>query len=147
MKIGIVSNCFLDKSWEEACSISAKANIESIEVCAGGFDSKVHCNPAELLKDDDSLKKFKDIALKNGLEISALSVHANPLHPQKSFSEKHIADIEAAIDFAGKIGIGVICGFAGLPGAGEDAKYPNWIVYPWPEYFGINVIKWQWGKK
>ena len=69
------------------------------------------------------------------------------MHPQSSFAESHIADIEAAIDLAGKTGIGIICGFAGLPGAGEDAKYPNWIIYSWPEYFGINVIKWQWEKK
>ena len=147
MKIGVVTNCLLGKTWEEACMISREAGLEAIEVCAGGFDSKVHCNPAELLKDKDALKKFRETAEKNELEISALSLHANPLHPQRSFADSHIADIEAAIDLAGKTGIGVICGFAGLPGAGEDAKYPNWIIYPWPDYFGINVIKWQWEKK
>jgi len=147
MKIGVVTNCFLDRSWEQACKTSAEAGIEAIEVCAGGFDSKIHCNPAELLKDDDGLKKFKDTAEKNGLEISALSLHSNPLNPDRKVADKHIADIEAAIEFAGKAGIGVICGFAGLPGAGEDAKYPNWITYSWPYYFSVDVIKWQWEKK
>jgi sugar phosphate isomerase/epimerase len=36
--------------------------------------------------------------------------------------------------------------FAGCPGAGEDAKYPNWIICPWPTYFDEG-IKWQWDKK
>lgn len=146
MKIGVVGNCFLDRSWEDACRLAKEVGLETIEPCAGGFDSKVHCNPAHLLKDKDALKKFKDTAKKNGLEINALDVHANPLHPQKQFADKHIADLEAAIELAGKIGTKSICTFAGLPGAGEDAVYPNWIVYPWPPYFG-DGIKWQWEEK
>lgn len=147
MKIGVVANCFLDKSWEETCRLTKKAGLETIEPCAGGFDSKVHCDPIYLLKDNAALKKFKATAAKNGLEISSLDVHANPLHPQKSFADKHIADLEAAIELAGKIGTKSICTFAGLPGAGEDAVYPNWIIYPWPSYFGPSVIKWQWEER
>lgn len=147
MKIGVVGNCFLDRTWEEACRISKEAGLQAIEVCAGGFDNKVHCNPEELLKDSDKLKKFRDIAQKNGLEINALSAHANPLHPQKSFADNHIADLEAAVELAGKIGINTICGFAGLPGAGEDALYPNWITYSWPDYFSTSVVEWQWKEK
>ncbi|MBA7624054.1 Inosose dehydratase [subsurface metagenome] len=80
------------------------------------------------------------------MEISALSCHGNALHPQKSVSDEHTADLVAAIELASKIGVKVINDFAGCPGAGEDAKYPNWITCPWPTYFGDSV-KWQWGKK
>ena len=48
--------------------------------------------------------------------------------------------------FAEKIGATVINTFAGCPGAGPDAKYPNWITCPWPPYF-IEGIEWQWEKK
>lgn len=147
MKIGVVSNCFMDKTWPQISKLIKELRLEAVELCAGGFDSKIHCNPRELLKDKDSFKKFISYADKNDIEINALSVHANPLHPQKNFSEKHIADLEAAIEFAGKAGISYICGFAGLPGAGEDAIYPNWIIYPWPEYFSSKVVEWQWSKK
>lgn len=147
MKIGVVGNCFLNMTWEEACRVSHEIGLKAIEVCAGGFDSKVHCDPKKLLKDKDKLKKFVAVAEKNSLEINALSVHANPLHPQKLFAESHISDIEAAIELARTIGTEVICGFAGLPGAGEDAVYPNWITYSWPDYFFTSVIEWQWEKK
>ena len=36
--------------------------------------------------------------------------------------------------------------FRSCPGAGEDAKYPNWITCPWPPYFD-DAVKWQWDKK
>ena len=43
---------------------------------------------------------------------------------------------------AEKIGVKMLNGFAGCPGAGEDAKYPNWITCPWPPFFG-EVVKWR----
>jgi len=146
MKLGVMANCFIDKSWENACKAASEAGLKAIEPGCGGFVGKAHCNPAELLKDEDAIKKFMKAAEDNGLEISALSCHGNTLHPDKSVSNEYTADLEAAIELASKIGVKVINGFAGCPGAGEGAKYPNWITCPWPPYFGDGV-KWQWEKK
>ena len=98
------------------------------------------------MKDRDSILEFKKAAADRGIEISALAVHGNPLHPQKSYADEHVADLEAAVELAGRIGVKVITCFAGCPGAAEDAKYPNWITCPFPPYFGDAVI-WQWDKK
>lgn len=147
MEIGIVTNCFKDKSWEEICKIAGESGLKNIEPCAGGFDTKEYCNPSSLINDKDRLKEFIKVLDKNDLKISALSIHLNPLHPKKDFSDRHIADLEAAIIFAGMTDVKVICCFAGVPGAGEDAQYPNWITFPWPDYFGQDVITWQWEKK
>jgi sugar phosphate isomerase/epimerase len=146
MKIGINSNSFRDKTWEESLNLIKDLGISAVEPGAGGFSGKKHCNPSELLNDKDKLEKFLKATNSRKIEISALAVHGNPLHPQKSFAENHIADLESAIEFAGKIGVKVLTCFAGCPGAAEDAKYPNWIICPWPEYFG-DGIKWQWEKK
>ena len=146
MKLGLKSNCYNDRSWEGTLDTLRELGIGVIEPAAGAFNGKAHCNPAELLKDKDSILKFKKAADDRGIEISALAVHGNPLHPQKSFADEHIADLEAAIELAGKIGVRVLTLFAGCPGAAEDAKYPNWITCPFPPYFGDSVI-WQWEKK
>jgi len=146
MKLGVMANCFGDKLWEDACATAKEIGLKAIEPGCGGFVGKVHCNPAVLLKDKNAIRKFRETAKKNGLEISAFSCHGNPLSPQRNISEEHIADLEAAIELASKIGVKVINCFAGCPGAGEDAKYPNWITCPWPPYFG-DAIKWQWEEK
>ncbi len=146
MKLGVMANCFGDKSWEDACKASGDADLKAIEPGTGGFVGKAHCNPADLLKDENAMKNFVETAKGNGLEISAFACHGNPLHPQKSISAEHTTDLKAAIELASKIGVKVITCFAGCPGAGEDAKYPNWITCPWPPYFGDSV-KWQWEKK
>jgi len=146
MKLGVMANCFGGKSWEDACKAASDAGLKAIEPGAGGFVGKAHCNPADLLKDENAMKNFVETAKGNGLEISAFACHGNPLHPQKSVSDEHTTDLKAAIGLASKIGVKVITCFAGCPGAGEDAKYPNWITCPWPPYFG-DSIKWQWEKK
>jgi len=146
MKLGVMANVFIDKSWEDACMAAKEAGLEAIEPGCGGFVGKAHCNPRELIKDEEAVKKWFAAAEKNGLVISALSCHGNVLHPDKKFADEHIADLEAAIELAAKTGIGIINNFAGCPGASEDAKDPNWITCPWPPYFG-DAVNWQWEKK
>ena len=146
MKLGVMANVFMDKKWEDACSAAKEAGLAAIEPGSGGFVGKAHCNPQELLKDEDTLAEWVDAAGKNGLEISALSCHGNMLHPDKKVAEEHIADFEATIQLASKVGVKVINGFAGCPGANEKSTDPNWITCPWPPYFG-DAVNWQWEKK
>ena len=146
MKLGVMANAFIDKSWENACKTAKEAGLDAIEAGSGGFVGKAHCNPQELLKDKEAIKKWVAVAEKNGLEISALSCHGNMLHPDKKISEQHISDFEASVELASIIGIKVVNNFAGCPGASEDDKSPNWITCPWPSYFG-EAVQWQWEKK
>ncbi len=146
MKLGVMANAFIDKSWEKACKSAKEAGLSAIEPGSGGFVGKAHCNPQGLLKDKASIKKWVAVAEKNGLEISALSCHGNMLHPDKKISEQHISDFEASVELASIIGIKAVNNFAGCPGASEDDKSPNWITCPWPTYFG-EAVKWQWEKK
>jgi sugar phosphate isomerase/epimerase len=146
MIIGLKSNCYNDKTWEETLDILKGKGIPAVEPGAGGFNGKAHCNPAKLLEDKGAVKKFKDAADAREIEITALAVHGNPLHPRKSYAEEHTADLLAAIDLAGKIGVKAVTCFAGCPGATEKATEPNWITCAFPPYFGDAVL-WQWEKR
>ena len=146
MKLGVMGNVFMDKSWEDACKTAKEAGLAAIEPGTGGFVGKAHCNPKELLKDKEAVNKFVGTAKKNGLEISGFSCHGNMLHPDKKVSDQHIADFEDTLELASKVGVKIINGFAGCPGASENSKDPNWITCPWPPYFG-DAVQWQWEKK
>jgi len=146
MKLGLFTNCFRDETWEEICSFAGEVGFSVLEVAAGALNGKKHCNPSELLKDNYDIKRFVDTANKHGLEISSLSCMGNYLHPNRQIAEKNTADLEAAIDLASKIGVKVVNGFAGCPGAQEDALYPNWIGLPYPPEY-IEYSKWQWKER
>ena len=146
MKIGLVADCFKAKSWEETCKAANKAGIEAIEPSTGGFDGTSHCNPRILLKDEVYLNKFFKIPEKYNLEVSAFGCKGNPLHPDNEKSKTYITDILESVDLAKKTGVNTIIVFAGTPGAGEGARYPNWIVNAFPFELG-EAVKWQWEKK
>jgi sugar phosphate isomerase/epimerase len=146
MKLGVMANCFIKDDWDAAVKKASAAGVTAIEPAAGGYLGDVHCRPDVLLKDGDRLKRFIDVYESEGLEISALAVHGNPLHPDEKIAREHTDAIVNGIALAGKLGVSVLNGFAGCPGAGEGALYPNWITCPWPPFFG-EAVKWQWEKK
>jgi len=146
MKLGLITNCYRDRIWEETTEAVRQSGLDAIEPNAGGYFGKKHCDPEILLRDDDALKRFVDAYRSRGLELSGLSVHSNPLHPDPAIAEEHKTDILNTVKLASRIGIRPVIGFAGCPGAGPDAVYPNWITCPWPSYFEEG-IKWQWEKK
>ena len=146
MKLGLFTNCFSDKTWEETCRITSEAGYSGIEPGAGGFPSTDHCISEELIKNSDLFDNFVKTAGKYNLEIYGFDVQGNPLHPDRSYAEKHITDLENAIELAGKVGAKVVNCFAGCPGAAEDAKYPNWVSCYYPDYFS-SYARYQWEKK
>jgi sugar phosphate isomerase/epimerase len=146
MKLGVMTNCFIRDSWDGAVKKARNAGVTALEPAAGGFLGNVHCNPEVLLANEDALKRFIEIYESQGMEISALAVHGNPLHPDAAIAEDHRNVIVKGIKLARKLRVTVLNGFAGCPGAGEGALYPNWITCPWPPFFG-EAVKWQWEKK
>jgi sugar phosphate isomerase/epimerase len=146
MKLGVMANCFIQDPWERAVKKAKSFGLQAIEPAAGGFLGDRHCKPELLLRDESALKRFVEAYASQGLEISALSVHGNPLHPDPAAAREHSSAIFNAAALAGKIGVKILNGFCGYPGAAEDAKYPDWITCVWPPFFG-DAVKWQWEKK
>lgn len=146
MKLGVFSVLFAQKSLEDALDYIASKGLEAVEIGTGGYPGNAHCDPDTLLADAGKLKAFKEAVESRGLMISALSCHANPLHPQKAISSEHDELIRKTIELANRLEVGVVNTFSGCPGDHEDAKYPNWPVAPWPNEYQ-EILKWQWEQK
>lgn len=145
MKLGVFTVLFGQKSLEEALDYITKSGLEAVELGTGNYPGNAHCNPEELLKDEGKIKKLRETVERRGLEISALSCHGNPLHPQKKIADAHRKVQRDTILLAEKLGVERVITFSGCPGDSENAKYPNWVTCPWPEDFS-EVVKWQWEK-
>ena len=150
MKVGVFSFVFQDLlSYDEALDWIAGTGAEAVEVAAGGWPAQFgtrYCDPAELLQSDSKIAEWKKKADDKGLEITALSCHANVLHPNRAISEKHREELRNTVRLAGKLGVRRVVTFSGCPGDSEDAKYPNWITCPWPTDFA-ELLEWQWNEK
>ncbi|NDI36327.1 sugar phosphate isomerase/epimerase family protein [Chengkuizengella sediminis] len=146
MKLGVFSVLFAQKSLEETLDYIQAKGLEAIEIGTGGYPGKAHCDPDVLLEDEKKLNDFKQLVSSRGIEISALSVHGNTLHPQKDIAKGYHDDLIKTIDLAHKLQVKVVNTFSGCPGDHEGAKYPNWPVAPWPNDFQ-DILKWQWEEK
>jgi len=131
----------LDKALDYIKSVG----VNVVEIGTGNYPGDPHCKPDELLESETSLQKFKDEFAKRGMEISALSCHGNPIHPQKEIAAHHHAVFEKTVRLAEKLGIDRVIGFSGCPGDSENAVAPNWVTCPWPPDFS-EVVQWQWEK-
>ena len=146
MKLSVLANLYGKKTLDEALSIISGLGVHTVEIGAGGYPGKDHCNPAELLADEKKFNEFVNTFKKYDMSICALAAHGNPLHPDKKIAGAFDSDFRDAVLLAEKLGVDTVITFSGCPGDCENAKYPNWVTCPWPEDF-LAILDWQWNEK
>ncbi len=146
MKLGVMNPVLYSMEFEEALKYLNSLGVECIEVGAGGSPGDKHLKPLELIDNPDKVKEYKDLLEKYDIEISAISCHGNPVHPNEEIAKKCDYEFRNAILACELLGVDTIIGFSGCPGDSETSQYPNWVVCPWPDDFGT-VLEWQWNEK
>ncbi len=146
MKIGVVLVLFGDQKLEAALDRARSLGLDTVEIGTGNYPGNAHCNPSDLLKDQEARDRFSDAVHSRGLEISAFACHGNMLHPDRSVAEAHQQVFEDTIRLAGLLQVPCVTNFSGLPGGGPHDRTPNWITCPWPPHF-LDSLRWQWEEK
>ncbi|MBQ4602491.1 MAG: sugar phosphate isomerase/epimerase [Clostridia bacterium] len=145
MKLGLLISLYRTEPLDEVLAKAKAKGIEAVEIAAGGYGGNEHCNPAELLADEDKFLEFKHTIDKHGLPISAFSVHGNPVHPNKEIAAKFHEDYVNCVLLAEKMGVDTLTLFSGCPGGCAEDKTPNWATCPWPEDF-LDILDYQWNE-
>lgn len=146
MRLGVFLALFGNQSLDTALDYVQKLGLDTVEVGTGCYPGDPHCKPAELVGNQPRQKEFLAQFERRGIRISALSCHANPIHPDAAFAKAHAETQRLTIRLAAELGIGRINTFSGCPGGGPDDKTPNWVTCPWPDDF-TKIIDWQWNEK
>ncbi len=143
MKLGVLTNMLGSWPFEKALELFTSLGIEMVEIGAGGYPGKQHADPAVLLHSETELQKYKDLLKKYNVEISAISCHGNPVHPNKAIAKNFDTEMRQAILLAEKLGVHQINTFSGCPGDCPTSENPNWVTCPWPNEFG-DILNYQW---
>jgi len=148
MKIGIFTALFHDMAIEPALDIIAEAGIKAVEFGGGAYPGNRHLDDVggvqKLIEDEGARRKLHSITESRGLEISAISVHGNPIHPNKSIAQDHHNAFRNAVLLAEKLGVGVVNGVSGCP-SGPGGSNPNWVTCPWPDEYR-DTLNYQWNE-
>ena len=105
MKLGVLTNLLGSVSLEEALKYFSSLGLEMVEIGCGGFPGKAHADPDILLNDEKALEDFKALLKKYNVEISALSCHGNPVHPDKETAKSFDEDMRKTVLLAEKLGV------------------------------------------
>lgn len=146
MRLGVFLALFGNQELDTALDYVKKIGLNTVEVGAGNYPGDKHCNPAELVGNKAKQKEFLDKFESRGISISALSCHANPIHPDEAIGKPHAENQRLVIQLAAELGINQINTFSGCPGGGPGDKTPNWVTCSWPDDF-LHIVEWQWSKR
>ncbi|CAA9538376.1 MAG: Inosose isomerase [uncultured Thermomicrobiales bacterium] len=146
MKVGVFTVLFAERPLEETLDYVKAAGCDAVEIGTGGYPGDAHCKPAELLADKDALGKFRDAFASRDLEISALSCHGNPIHPDQGLAQSHDAAFRDTVRLAAELGVQNVITFSGCPGDSETSQRPNWVTCPWPPDYR-DTLEWQWNER
>ena len=145
MKLSVFAVLLQDRSFDKACEYLAAQGVQAVEIGCGGYPGNAHCKPAELLRDPAKIEELLATVKKYNLEIAALSVHGNPVHPDKAIAKAFHEDFENTVLLAEKLGVDTVVTFSGCPGGSPEDKTPNWVTCPWPDDFSA-IVEYQWNE-
>ncbi len=146
MKLGVFTVLFGDQPIGKALDYFVEHGLQAVELGCGGYPGDDHVPVDALLKSKTACRDFKAMITDRGLEISALSCHGNPIHPDSAVAKEHHQVFQKTVRLAEALGVKVVVTFSGCPGGGPKDTVPNWITCPWPPDFE-QAVQWQWEEK
>lgn len=131
MKIGLFLALFHDRSLGDALATARDLGCQAVEVSTTGPHG------------------HEDIAAQAtayGLQLTALSCHGNPLHPNSGVAEDANRAFRETVHRAADAGIDTVVTFSGCPGESEHSLRPSWVTCSWPDDF-LETLDWQWNER
>jgi sugar phosphate isomerase/epimerase len=135
VKLGVFTVVFGDLPLTAALDRVVALGLDAVEIGTGNYPGDAH-NVAELKREVEA----------RGLEISALSCHGNPLHPDAELARRSHETFRRTLELANELEVGTVIGFSGCPGDGPTAAQPNWVTCAWPPEY-LEVLEWQWSER
>jgi sugar phosphate isomerase/epimerase len=149
MKLAVFTDGLEGRSLEQALDWLAAElpEVDGVELGVGGYSPVPHCDPESLEASAAAREELLSALADRGLELSALNVSGNPLHPDPSVARHHHEQLARAIRLSAELGVWRLVVMSGCPGADpREAPAPHFVGGGWlPDLEG--VLEWQWTER
>ena len=143
MQVGVLTVALADQDLEDALAYLDDIGVGAVELGCGGFVGDDHL-PREAYRDDkDAQAELLDLVDEYDMDISGISTHNNPLHPDEERAARARTEIREAVELADQLGVDAVNTFSGLPAGSPAGDVPNWITAPWPPEHA-EALEYQW---
>lgn len=144
MKIGLVTDCLAEKSFEDLLKICKDLGIQEIELGVGNWSAAPHIDLDGLLESQSKRDEMKGMLKEYGIGISAFNCSGNPLAPG-AWGEREDAVTRKCFQLSEYFGLSTVVMMSGLPAGGPNDQYPNWVVTSWPPETQ-EILNYQWNQ-
>jgi sugar phosphate isomerase/epimerase len=142
LKTGLLTDALDFLSLDDAIHWCAVRSIDAVELGVGGYSPTPHAD-LSLLSDQPARERLLAKLRDAGIELAALNVSGNPLHPDRKIQRKQDADLRGSIELAQLLGAPAVVAMSGCPGAPGDGSWPVFAGGAWlPDMEGL--WDWQW---
>jgi sugar phosphate isomerase/epimerase len=146
MKVGALSTAVMKYSFEDGLRRFHELHLQTIEIGCAGFHNVQFGDPDKLVADKGELSRWLDAFARYELEISALSIHGQPLSPNKEISQEYSRQFKQACKLAEAAGVKNLTLLAGLPEGAPGDSSPCWVTGAFPPY-NRDIYRWQWEER
>lgn len=144
MKIGLVSDCLGDRSFEELLKVAKQIGVEQVELGCGNWSSAPHVDLDGLLESTAKRDEMQGMLNDYGITISAFNCSGNPLAPGE-WGRQEDEVTRKCFKLSEYFGLDTVVMMSGLPAGGPEDKFPNWVVTSWPPETQ-SMLDYQWNK-
>jgi sugar phosphate isomerase/epimerase len=149
VKLALFTDGLERRSLEQALDwIAAEVpEVAGVELGVGGYSPVPHCDPELLATSAPARDELLSTLAQRGLELCALNVSGNPLHPDPERARRHHDELLRAIGLCAELGVDRLVVMSGCPGPGPlEAAAPHFVGGGWlPDLEG--VLEWQWSER
>jgi len=142
LKIGLLTDALDRLTLSEALDWCAERGFQAVELGVGGYSSTPHAS-LTLLEDAPGRDRLLALLAERELELAALNVSGNPLHPDPAVGARHDAELRAALQLAHALGVSRVVAMSGCPGAPGGGAWPVFAGGAWlPDMEGLWDTQW-----
>ncbi len=88
MRVGVFTALLASLPLDRVIEKLKGFGVDTVELGTGNYPGDPHCK-LEMLESKSALKEFRQKLADNGISISALSCHGEPLHPDPAIARAH----------------------------------------------------------
>jgi sugar phosphate isomerase/epimerase len=142
MRIGLLTDALDQLSLDALVNWCAERDIVAVELGVGGYSAAPHAD-LSLLGDAGARGRLLATLADAGLELAALNVSGNPLHPNAEIGRRHSDDLHGALELAQLLGVPRVVAMSGCPGGPGEGSWPVFAGGAWlPDMEGLWDCQW-----
>jgi sugar phosphate isomerase/epimerase len=142
LRIGLLTDALDRLTLAEALEWCAERGLGAVELGVGGYSPAPHAS-LTLVADPAGRDRLGGLLAEHALELAALNVSGNPLHPDRAIGDRHDAELRAALRLAHALDVPRVVAMSGCPGGPGGGSWPVFAGGAWlPDMEGL--WDWQW---